>query len=162
MVSILKPIPCDELNVLYDMLSSISVPTKCEKSRGDFPAHRSMTLGITRGRFNGIIGLSYSSKKHPHIYEEIMRIGKLLGTDCQSIHVNHNVTCPKHLDGNNVGESILISFGDYTGGNIVVEDVVYDAFCQPLKFNGSKMVHYNTDDLVGNKYSLVFFDRNGR
>jgi hypothetical protein len=164
MTLLLKPIPCDEFNVLYDMLRDISVPikTKISGGRGDFGRHRSMTFGITRGRFNGIIGLSLNSKKYPHIYKEIKRIGHLIGGEWNSIHLNHNVICPRHLDANNVGESILVSFGDYTGCNIVVqnpsgEEVKYDAFCQPIKFNGAELVHYNTNDLVGNKYSLVFF-----
>ena len=165
MVSILKPIPCDEFNVLYDMLRYVSVPIKTKMSggRGDFGRHRAMTFGITRGRFSGVIGLSHYSKKHPHIYEEIKRIGLLMGAEAMnSIHLNHNVICPRHLDANNVGDSILVSFGDYTGCNIVVqnpsgEEIKYDAFCQPIKFNGAELVHYNTNDLVGHKYSLVFF-----
>jgi hypothetical protein len=34
----------------------------------------------------------------------------------------------------------------------------YYAKYQPLIFNGSKLEHYTTDDLVGNKYSLVFYN----
>ena len=163
MVSILKRIPCDEFNVLYDMLETMSVPINgINNGRVSFGRHRAMTLGITKGRVNRIIGISHYSKKYPHIYEEVKRIGKLLGTDAKSIHLNHNVVCPPHLDGNNVGESILVSFGDYTGCNIVIEDVVYDAFCQPIRFNGSQLIHYNTNDLKGSKYSLVFFDGNDK
>ena len=160
MVTILKPIPCDEFNVLYDMLSNISIPikTKYAGGRGDFGRHRATTFGITRGRFDGIIGLSNNSRKYPHIYEEIKRIGHLMGADdMNSIHLNHNVVCPKHFDSNNVGDSILVSFGDYTGCNIVVQEMKYDAFCHPIKFNGAELMHYNTDDLIGNKYSLVFY-----
>jgi hypothetical protein len=161
MVSILKSIPCDEFNVLYGMLSQIAIPMKTkETTRGDFGRHRAMTLGITRGRFNGIIGISFYSKKYPHIYKEVNRIGKLICGDdfhYDSIHVNHNVVCPKHLDSKNVGDSILVSFGEYTGCNIVIDELPYDAFCLPIKFNGSNLIHYNTNDLVGNKYSLVFY-----
>ena len=53
--------------------------------------------------------------------------------------------------------SILLSFGDYTGCNIVINGDKYDANRQPIMFNGSLLEHYNSDDLVGNKYSLVFF-----
>jgi hypothetical protein len=171
MVTILKPIPCDEFNVLYDMLEYVSIPrVGATCGRKNFGVHRSTTLGITRGRFNGIIGLSHFSKKYPHIYEEVKRIGKLLGADGESVQLNHNVVCPKHLDGNNIGESILVSFGEYAGCNIVVAKeqggdspfVAYNTFCQPIRFNGSLHEHYNTNDLVGNKYSLVYFNRNGR
>jgi hypothetical protein len=67
------------------------------------------------------------------------------------------VVCPKHYDSKNVGESMLVSFGDYTGCNIVIEGIVYDAKHTPVIFNGSKREHWNTDNLTGNKYSLVFY-----
>jgi len=154
----LKSIPCEEFNVLYEMLEKITIPLKNKtNSRGDFGKHRSMTLGITRGRFNGITGLSQPSKKYPHIYEEVMRIGKLIDQNFKSIHINKNVVCPPHIDSKNVGESVLVSFGDYSGCNIVIDEVMYDAFCKPIKFDGSKLIHYNTNDLVGTKYSLVYF-----
>lgn len=158
MVVLLNPIPCEELTAIYTMLEYISIPIKNRtNSRADFGLHRSMTFDVTRGRFNGILGLSQPSKKYPHIYKEVMRIGRLIGEGFTSIHLNKNVTCPPHLDSNNVGESVLLSFGDYTGCNIVIDDVVYDAFCQPIKFDGSKLIHWNTTDLVGTKYSLVFY-----
>lgn len=53
--------------------------------------------------------------------------------------------------------SMLISFGDYTGCNIVIEGIMYDAKYSPIIFNGSERHHWNTNDLQGNKYSLVFY-----
>ena len=75
-----------------------------------------------------------------------------------SIHLNNNVVCPKHKDNRNVGNSLLVSFGDYTGCNIVIGDVIYDAKYTPLIFNGAEIEHYNTNDLEGNKYSLVYYN----
>lgn len=161
MTQLLKPIPCDEFNTLYDMLEQITIPLKNNtNSRGNFGIHRSMTMGVVRGRFNGIIGLSQPTKKYPHIYKEVVRIGKLIGGKFDAMHINKNVICPPHLDSKNVGDSVLVSFGDYSGCNIVVDDVVHDAFCQPIKFNGSKLVHWNTNDLMGTKYSLVYYTHN--
>ena len=40
---------------------------------------------------------------------------------------------------------------------IRIENKVYDAYYTPIIFDGYKLEHFNTDDLVGNKYSLVFF-----
>ena len=53
--------------------------------------------------------------------------------------------------------SLLVSFGEYTGCNIVVNEKKYDANCRPVVFNGALHEHYNTDDLEGTKYSLVYF-----
>jgi len=162
MIKLLESIPCDEFNVLHDMFESISFPIKeGRQSRRGFPKHRRLIMGITTGRFNNITGLSYETKKYPHIYNELLRIGSLLPFKFTSIHVNKNVVCPRHLDSKNIGDSILISFGDYTGCNIVIEKdgtpYNYDAFCQPILFNGSILPHWNTDDLNGTKYSLVFY-----
>jgi hypothetical protein len=52
---------------------------------------------------------------------------------------------------------MLLSFGDYTGCNIVIEGTMYDARHKPIIFNGSEREHWNTDDLSGNKYSLVYY-----
>ena len=147
---------------LRDMLSRITVRGKTSTSnRRGFPAkHRAITFGITRGRFNGITGLSHYSQKYPLIYAEIMRIGRIMCDgilDFKSVHLNNNIVCPKHLDSKNVGKSVLVSFGDYTGCNIVICDDVYDAKYRPILFNGSLLEHWNTDDLVGNKHSLVYY-----
>lgn len=165
----LKKIPCytpiqipidpAELSLLYSMLESISIPIKNQTNgRRGFPNHRAVTFGLVRGRFTGVIDLSVNTKKYPEIYDEICRIGNLFSFQFKSIHLNHNVICPKHMDENNQGNSLLLSFGDYTGGNIMIEEKKYDANCNGIIFNGSILEHWNTDDLVGNKYSLVFFN----
>jgi hypothetical protein len=53
---------------------------------------------------------------------------------------------------------MLVSFGDYTGCKIIIDNIEYDANCNPVIFDGSKIEHWNTDDLEGTKYSLVFFN----
>ena len=74
-----------------------------------------------------------------------------------SILVNHNTICGKHKDANNIGKSLLISIGQFSGCNIVIENKTYDAKNTPIIFNGSVLEHWNTSDLVGNKYSLVYY-----
>jgi len=160
MVSVLEKYPAETFAPLYSLLDYFKIPPKgCRNNRRGFPErHRAITFGITKGRFNNTTGLSYWSKKKPEIYAEIMRIGKLICPfEYTSIHLNNNVVCPKHIDGTNVGRSLLVSFGDYTGCNIVVDGIIYDAKYTPIIFDGSILEHWNTDDLVGNKYSLVFF-----
>ena len=146
---------------LHQLLLNVAVPTKSvDSNRRGFPLkHRAMVLGVTRGRYNGVVGLSYCSKKYPKIYAEVLKLGQLLCPfPFTSIHLNNNVICPKHLDSKNVGRSMLVSFGDYEGCNIVVQGVTYDAKHTPLIFNGAELEHWNTDDLKGNKYSLVFYN----
>jgi hypothetical protein len=154
-----------EFQTLCELLRPISIKKKTGRmNRRGFPeGHRAITFGMTIGRFNGIKGLSHHSKKFPKVYEEILRLGKLYcPIEFNSIHLNNNVVCPPHKDSKNAaGESCLISFGNYTGCNIVVEKINYDAKYTPIVFDGSKLEHWNTDDLQGNKYSLVFFNTAG-
>jgi hypothetical protein len=158
-----------ELSILYEMLQNINIRKKGEKSnRRGFPlGHRSATFGYTRARYgtrkNGkLYDLSTYSLKYPEVYNELLRIGNLICPfEFNSIHVNENVICPPHKDSNNVGESLLISFGDYTGCNIIIEGNEYDTNCKPIIFDGSNLLHYNTNDLIGDKYSLVYFNNIG-
>jgi len=161
----LPKIDSSELSVLYCLLENTYIRPKTNyNNRRNFPNHhQALTFGLTRARFNNrlnkkLVDISNDSKKYSEIYDEILRIGNIYCPfNFQSIHVNKNVVCPKHKDDKNKQMSMLLSFGDYTGCNIVVEDKIYDADCNPIIFNGSKLEHWNTDDLIGTKYSLVFF-----
>jgi len=78
------------------------------------------------------------------------------------VQMNYNFCCPPHFDSKNVGDSILCSFGDYTGGLTCVEKennntVFYDPQASPVLFNGSKYKHYVLP-FKGDRYSLVFFN----
>lgn len=164
MIEELPKIEENKLNVLYTMLEKITLPKKNKTNtrRGFDINHRATTFGITRARFkraNGnLYDLSESSIKYPEIYNELLKIGEMYCPfKFTSIHVNKNVTCPKHKDSKNIGSSMLLSFGNYIGGKIVIENIEYDSYNKPIIFNGSKLEHWNTDDLQGTKYSLVFF-----
>lgn len=77
------------------------------------------------------------------------------------VQMNKNYLCPPHFDSKNVGESVLISFGNYTGGKTVVEtehgDRVIDSKYKIQQFNGSKYKHY-VKPYEGTRYSLVFYN----
>ena len=143
---------------MYEILKQYTIPLKNKtNNRRGFPEHRSMTLGITKGRFNGKTGLSYYSKKYPELYETLKTYGEsICPFPFQTIHVNHNVQCPPHKDTNNQTLSCIISFGQYTGGELVIEGEVQDTFEKPVVFNGAEKEHWNNPH-HGDKYSLVFF-----
>jgi len=150
----------NELAYLEQMLSYIKIPRKTStNNRRGFPSgHRAITFGETRGRFNAITGLSYYSKKYPDIWNEVKRLGDIIVPfPWKSAHLNNNVVCPPHKDTNNQTQSCIISFGDYTGCDLMIEGVKHCTRYTPCIFNGVEKEHYNTNDLIGNKYSLVFF-----
>lgn len=149
-----------DLNHLYAMMKPCFFTIKKlggQNNRLGFPTHRGAIFGLVRPRKNsGILTLSADSKKYPAIYDELFRIGNELGFIFNSIQVNRNCMCPPHKDKKNVGDSMLISFGEYTGGEIVVEGTPYNAFHHPLIFNGAELEHYN-NEADGDKFSIIFF-----
>lgn len=153
----LKPVNPDEFFMLYEMLESITIPMVNKDNRRKFPRHRSVVFGLVKQRVSRIVDQSRFSKLYPEIHDEIFRIGNLLEFNFTSVQLNQNLVCPPHVDSNNIGNSILVGFGDYTGGNIVLNNKEYDINCLPIIFNGSKIEHYNTEITCGNKYSLVFY-----
>ena len=129
-------------------------------NRLGFPEHRGAVFGFCKPKFQKGIHLSFYSRKCPEIYQEILRIGSIICPfPFTTIQVNHNLTCPPHIDKANKSESLLVSFGEYEGGLIVVDGVEYNAKNTPLQFDGSKLSHHNTPitGINANKYSLIFF-----
>jgi hypothetical protein len=158
-IKVLQKIDPFEFRKLYFLLHEVSIPmTKKLTNRRNFPFHRRMCFGLTRARYSGIVGLSRDSILHPEIFKEITKIGdKYVPFKWTSVHMNYNVICPKHKDEYNSGDSVIISFGEYLGCNLVIEGNVFDTRHQPIMFNGNKLEHWNTDDLQGTKYSLVYY-----
>ena len=77
------------------------------------------------------------------------------------VQINRNYALGPHRDANNVGESVLVSCGDYTGGLTCIEmddgEVVkFDARLRPVVFNGSKYKHW-VEKFSGTRFSAVFF-----
>ena len=147
------------------MLKSIELPLVGVSKNGRYGwgPHRAAVLGLTMPRNFARDGncprVSVYTRKHRELYFKIKRIGQLCCPDFEfsSLHINNNVVCPPHKDRKNMGVSILLSFGEYTGCNIVIDGTKYDSNLQALIFNGSQLEHYNIKDLVGDKYSVVFY-----
>lgn len=157
-----KAIVEEEFLPLHDMLRCIKVRKigAAANPRSGFGEHRSMTFGLTRHRFKGrALRPSWASLKYPEMHNLIFSLGHLYCPHpFTSVHLNSNVVCPPHVDGNNNGESTVVSFGGYIGGTLVIHGNEFDAYCRPTTFDGNQLLHWNTPDLVGSKYSLVFFN----
>ena len=163
-VKYLQSLEASEFNNLYEMLSKIKIHIVTSRANGGtgrrgFDNHRSTCLGIVKQRATGKICQSSFSRKHPLIHDEIYRICKLFCPfQFDSVQLNHNTFCPAHFDSKNAGQSCIVSFGDYEGCKLVVNNTEHDAYLQPLMFNGSVLNHYNTPLVSGNKYSLVYYN----
>jgi len=153
---------CDDINIIHDMLESISIPIKSGiSSRRGFNYHRAFAFGIIKQRFGRKVTNSRFDSLYPELYKELKHLANRYG-NFTSIYVNHNVVCPKHIDTLNIGESVIVSFGDYTNCNLCINingtTHTVDTNLQPVQFDASKYEHWNTTDLTGNKYSIVFYN----
>lgn len=161
----LAPIDYDQIELLYRVLSRITVPKVSGQSgrAKSFGTHRGMVLGYVRTRIHNKYQLSRASRKYPDIYQEVKRIGDLICPfPYDAIQLNHNVVCTPHKDKHNVGESVILSFGRYTGGELHIEGHgEFNTNCKPLLFDGGKLTHWN-NPIIGDKYSLVFYNNTGQ
>lgn len=162
----LNNLSMDCLEKVYELIKKIKVPIIIPpRGRGCvFGRHRSVVLGYVLPRFyrkEQIKQLSYYSRKKPHIYQAVLELGQAICPfEFEAIQLNCNVVCPPHKDPGNVGDSVIVSFGDYSGGELNIDDFgTYDTNCRPLLFNGAKYTHWNNPITDGTKYSLVFFKR---
>jgi len=78
-------------------------------------------------------------------------------TQCQ---INKNFETPPHRDSPNQGSSVIVGFGDYSGGKLAINKngkVFYkDIKNNPTKFNGANYTHWTTQ-YSGTRWSIVFF-----
>lgn len=155
---IVTQLPAFDMTSVYDLCKkTVFSPKRNRTNRLGFPEYRGAIFGNVRGRFNGITALSLDSRKRPELYAELVRVGGLICPfPFNKIQLNYNLQCPPHKDSGNESKSLLISFGEYTGGEIVVEGTKYSAYHTPTIFDGCKLTHYN-EPHIGNKYSLVYF-----
>ena len=84
-------------------------------------------------------------------------------TEIQINHMPTGCRIKEHLDKINVGNSMLVSFGDYTGGTTYVKNKndrnyeIHDCRLQPICFNGAERLHGVHTISNGERFSLVFY-----
>ncbi len=121
-------------------------------------------LSPTKQRTKVIEGV-YSTKvrdDHPELEGVFKEYASLYFPDFKwgQVQMNKNFLCPPHRDSANIGESVLCAFGDFQGGLTCVDMdgkiVKHDGDINPVRFNGSKYLHW-VENFTGTRYTLVFF-----
>jgi hypothetical protein len=103
--------------------------------------------------------------RKPYIIEYLREFGKyhFPNFEFTDIQVNYNWKSPAHFDKGNLGTSMIIGLGDYTGGELCIEKEdgteTVDIHDTPYKFDGAKFKHW-TNDYTGNRMSVVFYSLN--
>ena len=98
----------------------------------------------------------------PYLYKLLLEFGeRYINHPFTSITVNDNYPCLPHRDKGNVGESTVIAFGDYVGGELVLHTeeglIKHNIKLQPIT-RDFKAVTHSVAPFKGNRYSLVYYN----
>jgi hypothetical protein len=160
------------LKKIYNELENINIPTSYSSKgvKGHFHAVRTGTHNQKNARqtcfglvtFQGKKVKSSSTKKYPWIsplFKEFIQ-SHYPDFNFNSVYVNKNTVVKKHIDSNNVGESLLVGLGPYRRGQttLYLEDKQkkFSIKTSSIIFNGSDIPH-KSEKFEGIRYSLVFF-----
>ena len=79
--------------------------------------------------------------------------------EVNQICLNFNVQCGPHRDSRNSGVSHICFFGEYEGGDLVLETgEIFSERGVWHTFNGQDILHWNTPH-IGDKWSVVAYQR---
>ena len=140
---------------IYDELEEITLPSTYRITGKGYHSVTTGTINQKDARqtcfgkvyFQGKYKESRSNKKHPHmmsLFREFIN-SHYPEFKFTSVYVNKNTVCKQHLDSKNVGESLLVSFGKYTGGQTILyiddKPKSFHIKTNSLIFNGSEIRH---------------------
>ena len=140
-----------------------------ELKRQSLPNNRHrLSAGVGRTQTFGVVNrrccssdYSTISIKRPYLYKLLLDFGEqFIDIEFNAITINQNYRCGIHRDSNNVGESVLVAFGDYTGGELEIHEgekkgvhsVKHSLFRENFGENYHSVLPFD-----GERYSLVFY-----
>jgi hypothetical protein len=146
----------DEFKPLLELVGKITI-YKSFHRKDSAGVGRSLVFGKGRVRKKPGLVDFINNTRQPEIYKEILRLKQIICNDKEYnvIVLNHNFECQLHTD-KNKSDSIAIGFGNYEGGNLVIDDVPNNIKYNSVKFNGNQSPHYVSPITFGNRYSLIF------
>ena len=129
--------------------------SKCKgKSKG-----RRQTFGVVPHIFKHFKPPTHSNMntKFPELYEALRQLGdQIVPFAYDAITVNQNNVMAPHTDKGNLGSSVLVTGGDYTGGYFVLEGCPKETRYTPICFNGDTQLHWN-EPFEGRRWSIIYF-----
>ena len=118
---------------------------------------RTQTFGLIRKRRTPH-GPSAISRDRPFLYNLLLEFGrKHINHPFASITLNMNYRCEPHKDRGNEGESTVVGFGNYTGGELCVGENLFDVRHTPITMDFSSTTHW-VGEFSGERYSMVFYN----
>lgn len=150
----LEPIAGESIEPLMCALNKLSFPLK---TTGRFVGRRALCFLNTYNTNAKCVAKASAGRKKPHINQMLLDLrNQITDLPLEYCIVNRNTQCVPHHDKKNTGPSVIVSFGHYDGGKLIIEGVEHDAFLQPIQFDGRVLKHWNTPH-TGLKYSVVYF-----
>jgi len=135
------------------------LPIPVNKYRPMSGEGRSQAFGIVNRR---CLPPDYSRNcwTRPYLYKLLLDYGKAnVKIPFTSITVNQNYKAEPHRDKGNVGQSYLVGFGDYTGGELEIHEGplagLHDVR-QSIVADFTKVLH-SVRVFEGSRYSLVYY-----
>jgi FkbM family methyltransferase len=118
-------------------------------------------LGVFQKPFSSYIGNTKYTSQYPELWEALLALGKEYNFPFSSATINKDLVCEPHKDSKNVGNTLIVGLGDYTGGGLGVEyeDGTQDEIDinhKPLIFDG-KMIKHWTNPFQGTRYSVMLY-----
>lgn len=150
-------------------MESDLAPILDELCRRPIPENKYRNIaGAGRSQAFGVVGRRCLSPDYsrncwlrPYLYKLLLEFGKKhVGIPFTSITVNDNYKAAPHRDRGNIGESYLIGFGEYSGGELQIYEGdlsgCYNVRYNPLVTDFSKVLH-SVKQWEGQRYSLVYY-----
>lgn len=154
-------IPAEDFAEIIAELQKTPLETNHYRSSG---IGKSQVFGIVNRR---CLPADYSRWcwRRPFLYHLLLKFAeKHVKIPFTSITVNQSYPCAPHKDKNNIGESFLVSFGSFTGGELQIHEGelegIHDICGKPIIADFSKITH-SVLPFEGERYSLVFYVNQG-
>jgi hypothetical protein len=134
-------------------------PIPMKKYRPTSGDGRSQAFGIVNRR---CLPPDYSRQcwTRSYLYKLLLDYGREhVSIPYTSITVNQNYKADAHRDKGNVGQSYLVGFGDYSGGNLEIHEGPLKGLHdirQPMVADFTKVLH-SVKEFQGSRYSLVYY-----
>lgn len=135
-------------------------PLPVNKYRNIAGTGRSQTFGVVNRR---CLPPDYSRQcwLRPYLFKLLLDFAETyVDISWNAVTVNQDYRAAPHYDKNNVGDSFLVAFGNYTGGELEIHEGpslgFKDIRHKPIKMDFSKVLH-SVRPFEGHRYSLVFY-----
>lgn len=151
-------IPAEAFTAIIEELDKRPLPVNYYRKKAG--EGRSQTFGIVGKR---CMSADYSRQcwLRPFLFKLLSDFAdKYVSIPWNAITVNQNYRAGPHFDKHNIGNSYLVAFGDYRGGELelyhdnIMEKV--DIRHKPIVMDFSKTLH-SVASFEGNRFSLVFY-----